>query len=155
VSHSAHQTTSPDGRTWTITVAHERPSLKESRSEPFFWVSVAVTIVMVAVIVRLVMVDPTTPMMLAFVVPLALLWAVERASKLARPLVRAETDGPPRERVTWKADWFGRRRYLSRAVRAVAEGQFVSNPKGMRLVGHEAGASAQLRVEAKSTIKWT
>jgi hypothetical protein len=107
------------------------------------------------VIVRLVMVDPTTPMMLAFVVPLALLWAVERASKLARPLVRAETDGPPRERVTWKADWFGRRRYLSRAVRAVAEGQFVSNPKGMRLVGHEAGASAQLRVEAKSTIKWT
>jgi hypothetical protein len=131
---------SPDGRTWQIVKLRERLSFAESKREPFFWSSIAVTVVLVGVIVRLVLVDPTSPMMLAFALPLAIVWILERGTYLARPRIKAETRDHPPERVVWKADrLFGSARAMRRAAQAIEAGAPVSEPRGLRLVQWDGG----------------
>jgi hypothetical protein len=131
---------SPDGRTWQIVKVRERLSFAESKREPFFWSSIVLTVVLVGVIVRLVLVDPTSPMMLAFAVPLAIVWILERGTYLARPRIKAETRDHPPERVVWKADHLlGSARVMLRAAQAIEAGAAVSALRGLRLVQWDGG----------------
>jgi hypothetical protein len=131
---------SPDGRVWRVEKIRERPSLAETRKEPFFWASAVVTFLLIAFMVRLVIVDYTlfdsrSLYALAFVVPLALLWLTERTMNLLRPHIRAETDGPPAERVEWKTTHpLGTSRLMDRAVEAIEAGLHDSEPRGLSLL---------------------
>ena len=131
---------SPDGRIWRVVKVRERPSLKESRKEPFFWGSVVATILLLAFKVRIAILDYTifsshSLYGLMFVLPLLLLWLIERSMNLMRPHIRAETDGPPAERVEWKTTHpFGTARLMDSAVEAIETGLHDSEPKGLSLV---------------------
>jgi len=141
---AARTVVSPDGRTWHVAKVRERLSLAESRREPFFWSSIVVTVVLVAIIVRLVLVDPTSPMMLAFATPLALIWLLERSAYLLTPRIKAETKGPPPERVVWKTGHpLGSARLMRRAIEAIEAGAAVSEPRGLRFVEWDAGERSE------------
>ena len=136
----ARQAVSPDGRVWRVEKIRERPSLSESRKEPFFWASVVVTILLLAFMVRIVILDYTifdshSLYGLMFVLPLLLLWLVERSMNLIRPHIRAETDGPPAERVEWKTTHpFGTARLMDGAVEAIEGGLRNTEPRGLSLI---------------------
>ena len=128
---------------WRVEKIRERPSPRESRNEPFFWGSVVVTILLLLFFARLIFLDYTlfdagSFYALAFVVPLLLLWLTERTMNLLRPHIRAETDGPPPERVEWKTTHpFGTSRLMKRAVEAIQSGTHDSEPRGLSLVALE------------------
>ena len=71
-------------------------SLGATMKEPFFWPSAIATIVILALAVRLLMVD-TGWITFIILVPLLLIWFLERGLSFARPNIRAHTDGPPAE----------------------------------------------------------
>ena len=129
---------SPDGRVWRVEKVRERPSFSETRREPFFWGSALVTVLLIAFFVRLFMIDYGefgSFYVLAFVIPLALLWLTERTMHLLRPRIRAETDGPPHELVVWKTTHpFGTSSLMNRAVAAIEAGRHDGEPRGLRLV---------------------
>lgn len=126
---------SPDGREWKVESRRERPSLAESREEPFFWASVLVTVVLATGVVYLVIIDPLSPFLLFGVLPLLVIWLAERGTRALRPLVSAETAGPPPEVVVWKSNArFGGRRLEQRAVQAVENGRPENDLPGLTLV---------------------
>ena len=140
----ARTVVSPDGRTWRVKKIRERGSFAEDRREPSFWPRMIVTVVLVGLIVRMLWVDPVSPVMLMFVVPLALLWLVERGAFLLTPRIEAATEGPPPERVVWKAGHlFGSGRFMRRAVETIEAGQAVSEPRGLRLVQWDSGDTSR------------
>jgi hypothetical protein len=60
-------------------------------------------------------VDPG-PLTLSIVVPLLLIWLLERDLNIVRPNIRAHTEGPPPESLTWRMSYpFGARRSRSRS----------------------------------------
>lgn len=136
---------SPDGRVWHVKRLQERLSLAESNDEPFFWTSVLITLAMLAVIVRLVIVDPISPMMLFIVLPLMAIWALERGAYLLRPRIEAATKGPPPERILWKTSHrFGYGRLERKVLDAIERGQPESEPSGLTLVEVEAGRGVRV-----------
>ena len=131
---------SPDGRVWLVKRQRERLSLAESRDEPFFWVSVLITLVILAVIVRLVIIDPGAPFMLFMALPLLAIWVLERGAYLLRPKIEATTKGPPPERILWKTRHrFGYRRLEKKVLEAIEFGQPECEPSGLTLVEVAAG----------------
>jgi hypothetical protein len=128
---------SPDGRLWTIDRVRPRVRDAETFQAPFFWSSVVVTVLLVAFIARFAWVD-RTQIWLFYVVPLALIWILERGTYILRPLVRAHTDGPPPESVMWRPTRrFGYGRVERRAAQAIEEGRFEIDLEGAPLVGTE------------------
>ena len=130
---------SPDGRVWQVVKIRERPSLAETRKDPFFWGSAVVSVLLIAFFVRMVMVDfaigGSGLYALAFIVPVALLWLTERTMHLLRPHILAETDGPPAERVEWKTAYpLGTARLMNRAVEAIEDGTHDGEPRGLELL---------------------
>jgi hypothetical protein len=115
---------SPDGRIWNVDSLRQPPSLAQARREPFFWISAFATAGLVALVVYFVILDPTSPFLLLGVLPLLVIWVLERATTVLRPVIRAETMGPPPEVVCWKSSArFGRRSLERRAVRAIESGR--------------------------------
>jgi hypothetical protein len=134
---------SPDGRVWKVESLRERPSLAESREEPFFWAYVLVTLALVAAIVYLVIIDPLSPFLLFGALPLLIIWIAERGTSLLRPLLRAETAGPPPEVVIWKSKGrFGGGNLERRAVRAIEGGRPENDLAGLTLLRVESKAGA-------------
>jgi hypothetical protein len=126
---------SPDGRVWTVESLRQPPSLAEARREPFFWISAFVTAGLVALVVYFVIIDPTSPFLLIGVLPLLVIWLLERASTVLRPVIRAETAGPPPELVIWKSNArFGGGSLERRAARAIEEGHAESDLAGLTLL---------------------
>jgi hypothetical protein len=141
------QAVSPDGRAWNVESLRERPSLAEARDEPFFWASVLVTAVLVAAVVYLVVIDPFSPFLLFGVLPLLIAWIAERGTSALRPLIRAETSGPPPEVVVWKSNArFGSRKLERTAVQAIEDGRPENDLPGLSLVRVESkGSGARAR----------
>jgi hypothetical protein len=136
---------SPDGRVWHVKRLRERLSLADTANEPFFWTSLLITLVMLAVIARLVIVDPVAPMMLFFVLPLMAIWVLERGAYLLRPRIEATTNGPPPERILWKTSRrFGYGRLERKVLDAIERGQPGSEPSGLTLVEVEAGRGVRV-----------
>jgi hypothetical protein len=115
---------SPDGRVWKLD--RIRPMIREAETfkVPFFWTSVAVTVLLLAFVVRLIWVDPAWTTYLVLL-PLGV-WIVERGLHALRPLIRAETEGPPPERLTWRP---GSRFGYSRVERRIAEAIQAGRPE--------------------------
>jgi hypothetical protein len=125
---------SPDGRIWRIERVRPDPALRLTRREPFFWSSVIATVLLIAFAVRMIWVDPG-PLTLSIVVPLLLIWLLERDLNFLRPNIRAHTDGPPAETLTWRPTHpFAARRVEDRVAREIEVGR-ESEPPGALLIG--------------------
>jgi hypothetical protein len=126
---------SPDGRTWTLERVSSRTSLGEATEDAFFWPSVIATVIIVALIVRLITLD-TGWLTLIIAVPLLLIWLFERGLNFARPNIRAHTDGPPAETHTWRTTHrIGLGKIEDRIANEIANGRFEAEPPGAVLIG--------------------
>jgi hypothetical protein len=123
---------SPDGRTWTIDRVRPKLGEAETFKVPYFWPSVVVTIVLLAVFARVIWVDPGwTAYFLG--IPLVV-WLVERGVHAFRPYIRARTEGPPPETLMWRPNsrWtYGR--VEPRIVEAIRAGRPETDVKGAPL----------------------
>ena len=127
---------SPDGRTWTLERVSEGKSFAERRQEPFFWPSLIATAIMLVFIVRLIAVDGAGWFMWVVVVPLFVIWLLERGLSFARPNIRAHTDGPPTETHTWRTTHrIGLGRIENRIAEQIEQGHLEAEPAGAVLIG--------------------
>lgn len=126
---------SPDGRSWKIERVRPGSGLLASAKEPFFWASVVVTVLLVAFIVRMIVRDESALFLVIASVLLAI-WLVERGLNMIRPNIRAHTEGPPRETLTWRTTHrYGLGRIEDRIVRQIENGQLEGEPPGAVLIG--------------------
>jgi hypothetical protein len=126
---------SPDGRTWTLERVSPDSAIKETKEQPYFWSSVIATVIIIALVVRVITLD-TGWLTLIIVVPLLLIWLLERGLSFARPNIRAHTDGPPAETHTWRTSHrIGLGRIEDRIAKAIENGQLEAEPPGAVLIG--------------------
>ena len=127
---------SPDGRTWTLERISQGKSFAERRQEPFFWPSLIATAIMLVFIVRLISVDGAGWFTWVVVVPLFVIWLLERGLSFARPNIRAHTDGPPVETHTWRTTHrIGLGRIENRIAEQIEQGHLEAEPGGAVLIG--------------------
>jgi hypothetical protein len=126
---------SPDGRSWEIERVRPESPLGLTRREPFFWSSVAATVFLIAFAARLIWVDPG-PLTLSIVVPLFVIWLLERGFSILRPNIRAHTDGPRAETLTWRTTHrLGLGRIEDRIAKEIETGRTEAEPPGAVLIG--------------------
>jgi hypothetical protein len=126
---------SPDGRTWQIERVRPSSGLAASRKEPFFWSSVAISVLLIAFIVW-VIVSIKDSVTLAIALVLLAIWLIERGLNVIRPNIRAHTQGPPRETLTWRTTHrYGLGRIENRIARQIENGQLEGEPRGAVLIG--------------------
>jgi hypothetical protein len=126
---------SPDGRSWQIQCVRPASALSASRKEPFFWTSVAVTVLLIAFIVRMTVRDDSS-LFLLIAVALFAIWLIERGLYVIRPNIRAHTDGPPAETLTWRTTHrYGLSRIEDQIARQIQNGQLEGEPSGAVLIG--------------------
>lgn len=127
---------SPDGRTWTLERISQGKSFAERRQEPFFWPSLIATAIMLVFIVRLISVDGAGWFLWVVVVPLFVIWLLERGLSFARPNIRAHTDGPPAETHTWRTTHrIGLGKIEDRIAEQIEQGRLEAEPSGAVLIG--------------------
>ena len=127
---------SPDGRTWTLERISQGKSFAERRQEPFFWPSLIATAIMLVFIVRLISVDGAGWFTWVVVVPLFVIWLLERGLSFAQPNIRAHTDGPPAETHTWRTTHrIGLGRIENRIAEQIEQGHLEAEPAGAVLIG--------------------
>jgi hypothetical protein len=127
---------SPDGRTWTLERISQGRSFAERRQEPFFWPSLIATAIMLVFIVRLISVDGAGWFTWVVVVPLFVIWLLERGLSFARPNIRAHTDGPPAETHTWRTTHrIGLGKIEDRIAQQIEQGHLEAEPAGAVLIG--------------------
>jgi hypothetical protein len=126
---------SPDGRVWAIERVRPESALAATRREPFFWASVAVTVALVAFIVWVIVsIEDSVTLMIALV--LLAIWLIERGLNLMRPNIRAHTDGPPKETLTWRTTHrYGLGRIEARIAEQIENGRLEGEPSGAVLIG--------------------
>lgn len=126
---------SPDGRAWTLERVSQGKSFAERREEPFFWPSLIATAIMLVFIVRLISLDSGW-FTWVVIVPLFVIWLLERGLNFARPNIRAHTDGPPAETHTWRTTHrIGLGKIEDRLANEIANGRFEAEPPGAVLIG--------------------
>lgn len=126
---------SPDGRTWTLERISQGTSFEERRQEPFFWPSLIATAIMLVFLVRLISLDAGW-FTWVVIVPLFVIWLLERGLSFARPNIRAHTDGPPAETHTWRTTRrIGLGKIEDRIAQQIEQGQLEAEPPGAVLVG--------------------
>jgi hypothetical protein len=131
----AREVRSPDGRTWTIERTSPNSLVAESRKEPAFWASVVVTILLLAFIL-LIAVNGNHPVITLCAVILLLIWVFERGLNVIRPNIRAHTDGPPAETLTWRTTHrYGLSKIEQRIADQIASGRAEGEPPGAVLIG--------------------
>jgi hypothetical protein len=127
---------SADGRTWTLERISQGKSFAERRQEPFFWPSLIATAIMLVFIVRLISVDGAGWFTWVVVVPLFVIWLLERGLSFARPNIRAHTDGPPAETHTWRTTHrIGLGKIEDRIAEQIEQGRLEAEPSGAVLIG--------------------
>ena len=127
---------SPDGRTWTLERISQGKSFAERRQEPFFWPSLIATAIMLVFIIRLISVDGAGWFLWVVVVPLFVIWLLERGLSFARPNIRAHTDGPPAETHTWRTTHrIGLGKIEDRIAEQIEQGRLEAEPSGAVLIG--------------------
>ncbi len=127
---------SPDGRTWTLERISQGRSFAERRQDAFFWPSLIATAIMLVFIVRLITLDGAGWFTWVVVVPLFVIWLLERGLSFARPNIRAHTDGPPAETHTWRTTHrIGLGKIEDRIAQQIEQGQLEAEPAGAVLIG--------------------
>ena len=126
---------SPDGRSWKIERVRPASGLAVSRKEPFFWASVAITVLLIAFIIWVIVREQGSLFLIIALVLLGI-WLIERGLNLMRPNIRAHTDGPPRETLTWRTTHrYGLRRIEDRIAHQIENGRLEGEPPGAVLIG--------------------
>jgi hypothetical protein len=126
---------SPDGRSWQIDRVPHESGLSATRKEPFFWASAVVTVILIAFAVWVIV---SLDSFLIFLITLILLviWLLERGLNFARPNIRARTDGPPEETLTWRTTHrWGLSRIEDRIAAQIESGRLEGEPPGAVLIG--------------------
>jgi hypothetical protein len=126
---------SPDGRTWEIDRVRPESALAASRKEPFFWASVIATVILIAFAVWVIgRFDNSVILVIALI--LLAIWLIERGLNFARPNIRAHTDGPPAETLTWRTTHrYGLGRIEQRIAEQIESGRLEGEPPGAVLIG--------------------
>jgi hypothetical protein len=126
---------SPDGRSWQLERVRHESGLAATKKEPFFWASAVMTVILIAFIVLvIVFVDSWILRLIAFL--LLAIWLIERGLNLARPNIRAHTDGPPPETLTWRTTHrYGLSKIEDRIVQQIESGRLEGEPPGAVLIG--------------------
>jgi hypothetical protein len=125
---------SPDGRTWTLERVSPNSLMSETRKEPFFWPSAIVTILLIAVTVWLAVRGHVVITICAVI--LLVIWLLERGLNFIRPNIRAHTDGPPVETLTWRTTHrYGLDKIEQRIADQIAQGRMEGEPPGTVLIG--------------------
>jgi hypothetical protein len=105
----------------------------ETRKEPFFWPSVVVTILIIALTVFLIARGHTVLGIIAAI--LLVIWVLERGLNVIRPNIRAHTDGPPPETLTWRTTHrYGLSKIEQRIAEQIEAGR-EGEPPGTVLIG--------------------
>lgn len=126
---------SPDGRTWNLERVSQGSSFAERRQEPFFWPTVIATAIMLVFLVKLISLD-TGWFTWVVIVPLFVIWLLERGLSFARPNIRAHTEGPPAETRTWRTTHrIGLARIEDRIANEIENGRLEAEPAGAVLIG--------------------
>jgi hypothetical protein len=124
---------SPDGRTWTLERVSPNSLMGETRREPFFWPSAIVTILIIAATVWLAVRGHVVITICAVIV--LVIWILERGLNFARPNIRAHTDGPPAETLTWRTTHrYGLSKIEQRIAEQIEAGR-EGEPPGTVLIG--------------------
>jgi hypothetical protein len=125
---------SPDGRTWTLERVPPNSLVGESRKEPAFWVSVVVTLVIIAFIVWVISFEWSSIILIITLI-LLVIWLFERGLNFIRPNIRAHTDGPPAETLTWRTTHrYGLSKIEQRIAEQIESGR-EGEPPGTVLIG--------------------
>ncbi|HEY6585500.1 MAG TPA: hypothetical protein VIZ29_11700 [Gaiellaceae bacterium] len=125
---------SPDGRTWTLERVSPNSLMSETRKEPFFWPSAIVTILLIALTVWLAVRGHVVITICAVI--LLVIWLLERGLNFIRPNIRAHTDGPPVETLTWRTTHrYGLDKIEQRIADQIAQGRMEGEPPGTVLIG--------------------
>jgi dolichol kinase len=125
---------SPDGRTWTIERTKPSSMLAQTRQEPAFWASVVVTALIIALTVFLIVRGHRAITMVAVIV--LVIWIIERGLNVIRPNIRAHTDGPPAETLTWRTTHrYGLSKIEQRIANQIESGRAEGEPPGAVLIG--------------------
>lgn len=93
---------SPDGRTWTVSVEGRKKSMKETREQPFFWAHIVVTAIIGAIMIYIF--RNNNGVLWILVVAVFLVWAIGAAGAAMGLMVRADTQGPPKQHLLYKVD---------------------------------------------------
>jgi hypothetical protein len=123
---------SPEGHTWRIERVRSEGETVERDS--FFWPSVIMTILIVALLLVMLLVVQST---IAWILTLVVLgiWVLERTSNAVRPSIRASTDGPPPATYVWKTRHrYGYDRIEAEIADEISRGDIGSEPEGATLV---------------------
>ena len=122
--------TSPDGRTWEIESIREPFSFGEGLS----WRTAVITVLLVAFTIFVAFLNLLFTIGFAIIL---LVWVAERISNHLRPRLRARTQDPPAEEVTWKATRFARRGLEEEIARVIESGSTLDvEPRGLTLLSH-------------------
>ena len=126
---------SPDGRSWQLERVRPESGLAATSKEPFFWGSVVVTVLLIAFIVWVIVAFDSTILRLIVII-LLVIWLLERGLNLARPNIRAHTDGPPAETLTWRTTHrYGLSKIEDRIAAQIESGRLEGEPPGAVLIG--------------------
>jgi hypothetical protein len=126
---------SPDGRIWRLERVRPDSALSASKKEPFFWASVVATAALIGFIVWVIVRDESS-LFLVIGVVLLVIWLIERGLNLIRPNIRAHTDGPPAETLTWRTTHrYGLSRIENRIAAQIERGNLEGEPRGAVLIG--------------------
>jgi hypothetical protein len=108
--------------------------MSETRKEPFFWPSAVVTILLIAFTIWLAMRGHLVITICALI--LLVIWVLERGLNFIRPNIRAHTDGPPPETLTWRTTHrYGLAKIEQRIADQIQQGRTEGEPPGTVLIG--------------------
>ena len=108
--------------------------MEQNRKEPFFWASAVLTILLIAFTVWLIARGHVVIGIVAVI--LLVIWVIERGLNVIRPNIRAHTDGPPPETLTWRTTHrYGLDKIEQRIADQIAQGRTEGEPPGTVLIG--------------------
>ena len=119
MAEAPQQVKSPDGREWVVSIEGRKRSTKETREVPFFWAHVVVTAIIAGVLIYVF--RHNTGILWILAVATIVIWAVGFVGATFAAMIRAETDGPPKEHRLWKVDKRGNREAAAQAVAAAIQ----------------------------------
>ena len=97
--------------------------------------SAVTTAILIAFIVLVIVVFDSTIIRLIALILLAI-WLIERGLNFARPNLRAHTDGPPAETLTWRTTHrYGLSKIEDRIAEQIQSGRLEGEPPGAVLIG--------------------
>ena len=122
----------PDGREWLVSMEGRKRSMKETREIPFFWAHVVVTAIIAGVFIWIF--RHNTGILWILVVAMVVIWAVGFIGSTFGVMIRADTQGPPREHRLWKVTKRSARKQAQQDVAAaIGHGDLTVEPPHTRL----------------------